>query len=115
MLDNAIKYTEKGSITVAVTRHDTAIRVSVTDTGRGISAPQIQKLFTKFTRIVEGKSNLTTAGFGLGLYVARLIVEEHGGRIWAESAGIGKGSTFILELSTANQGIEKGGKNAILK
>jgi len=55
----------------------------VTDTGRGISAPQIKKLFTKFTRIIEGTSNLTTAGFGLGLYVARLIVEEHGGRIWA--------------------------------
>ena len=71
----------------------------MTDTGRGISAPQIKKLFTKFTRIIEGTSNLTTAGFGLGLYVARLIVEEHGGRIWAESAGMGKGRTFILELA----------------
>src|SRR3989338_4019616 len=107
MVDNAIKYTDKGSITITVTPHNQFVRVAVTDTGRGISAPQIKKLFTKFTRIIEGTSNLTTAGFGLGLYVARLIVEEHGGRIWAESAGMGKGSTFILELSMAKPGVEK--------
>lgn len=98
MMDNAIKYTDKGSITVTVVRHNQSARVSVTDTGRGISAPQIQKLFTKFTRVIEGKNNLTTIGFGLGLYVARLIVEEHKGRIWAESAGLGKGSTFLMDV-----------------
>lgn len=103
MMDNAIKYTDKGSITVTVVRHNQSAQVSVTDTGRGISAPQIQKLFTKFTRVIEGKNNLTTIGFGLGLYVARLIVEEHKGRVWAESAGLGKGSTFVLELPLSDK------------
>ncbi|TSC73382.1 MAG: Sensor protein, partial [Parcubacteria group bacterium Gr01-1014_70] len=101
LLDNAIKYTDKGTITVSVARHNKSVRVSVADTGRGISGSEIKKLFTKFTRVIEGKSNLTTTGFGLGLYVARLIVEEHKGRIWAESAGLGKGSTFIVELPLA--------------
>src|SRR3989344_6119136 len=98
MAYNAIKYTDKGSITVTVTQHNQSVRVSVADTGRGISASQIQKLFTKFTRVIEGTSNLTTVGFGLGLYVARLIVDEHKGRIWAESAGLGKGSAFMMEV-----------------
>ena len=115
MVDNAIKYTDKGTITITVTRHEKSVRVSVADTGRGISAPQIQKLFTKFTRVIEGKSNLTTSGFGLGLYVARLIVEEHKGRIWAESAGLGKGSTFVLELPLVNLKLEKGVKNDRVK
>jgi len=115
MVDNAIKYTDKGTITITITRHEKSVRVSVADTGRGISAPQIQKLFTKFTRVIEGKSNLTTSGFGLGLYVARLIVEEHKGRIWAESAGLGKGSTFVLELPLVNLKLEKGVKNDRVK
>lgn len=98
LLDNAIKYTAEGAITVTAARHNQSMRVSVADTGRGISSSEIKKLFTKFTRVFEGKSNLTTSGFGLGLYVARLIVEEHKGRVWVESAGLGKGSTFVLEL-----------------
>ena len=84
--------------------------MSVKDTGRGISSAQIPKLFTKFTRITEGINDLTTSGFGLGLYMARLIVEEHKGRIWAESAGLGKGSTFIVELPLVRQ-LEKDKKN----
>ena len=81
------------------------------DTGRGISASQIQKLFTKFTRVIEGTSNLTTVGFGLGLYVARLIVDEHKGRIWAKSAGLGKGSAFLMEVPLVTDRLEKGGKS----
>ena len=99
LVDNAIKYTNQGTITVAVSKHNQSVRVSVKDTGRGMSSDQIPKLFTKFTRVFEGEqSNLTTSGFGLGLYVARLIAEGHKGRVWAESAGLGKGSTFILEV-----------------
>lgn len=110
LLDNAIKYTDKGSITVVVFQRNQFIRISITDTGRGISALQIKKLFTKFTRIMEGNASLTTSGFGLGLYVARLIVEEHGGRIWAESAGLGRGSTFVVELPLIAP-LEKNDKN----
>src|SRR3990167_1355548 len=112
MADNAIKYTDKGSITVTVTQHNQSVRVSVADTGRGISASQIQKLFTKFTRVIEGTSNLTTVGFGLGLYVARLIVDEHKGRIWAESAGLGKGSVFLMEVPLVELKLEKSKGNA---
>ena len=112
MADNAIKYTDKGSITVTVTQHNQSVRVSVADTGRGISASQIQKLFTKFTRVMEGTSNLTTVGFGLGLYVARLIVDEHKGRIWAESAGLGKGSVFLMEVPLVELKLEKSKGNA---
>ena len=72
----------------------------------GTQAPQIQKLFTKFTRVMEGTSNLTTVGFGLGLYVARLIVDEHKGRIWAESAGLGKGSAFMMEVPLVTDRLE---------
>lgn len=98
LVDNAIKYTDKGTVTIAIAKYNQTVRVFITDTGRGVSSEQIKKLFTKFTRVLEGSKSLTTSGFGLGLYVARLIVEEHAGRIWAESAGLGKGSTFILEL-----------------
>ena len=111
MADNAIKYTDKGTITVTVTPHNQSVRVSVADTGRGISASQIQKLFTKFTRVIEGTSNLTTVGFGLGLYVARLIVDEHKGRIWAESAGLGKGSAFLMEGPLVELKLEKDTKS----
>lgn len=98
LVDNAIKYTDVGAVTITVLQHDQSLHIAVSDTGRGISSQQIKKLFTKFTRVLEGSGRLTTSGFGLGLYVARLIVEEHKGRIWAESAGLGKGSTFVLEL-----------------
>jgi len=55
---------------------------------------------------MEGTSNLTTVGFGLGLYVARLIVDEHKGRIWAESAGLGKGSAFMMEVPLVTDRLE---------
>ena len=67
--------------------------------------------YTKFTRVIEGKSNLTTVGFGLGLYVARLIVDEHKGRIWAESAGLGKGSVFLMEVPLVELKLEKDTKS----
>lgn len=113
LVDNAIKYTATGSITITVYKHDIFLRVAVSDTGRGISSQQIKKLFTKFTRVLEGSGGLTTSGFGLGLYVAKFIVEEHKGHVWAESAGLGKGSTFILELPLIS--LEKNNKNDIVE
>lgn len=114
LVDNAIKYTAAGSITIIVYKHDTSLRVAVSDTGRGISSQHIKKLFTKFTRVLEGNASLTTSGFGLGLYVAKLIVEEHKGHIWAGSAGLGKGSMFVLELPLV-QPIEKNKKDAMVE
>ncbi len=98
IIDNAIKYTEKGSITVSLSKiPDTGmIRLAVTDTGMGISAEEKEKLFQKFSRGAGGKTN--TGGSGLGLYLAKQIAEAHGGHIMIDSPGVGLGSTFSIEL-----------------
>ncbi len=98
IIDNSIKYTEKGSVTVSLARDATAgtIRMNVTDTGMGISAEEKEKLFQKFSRGAGGKTN--TGGSGLGLYLAKQIVEAHGGHIVIDSPGAGLGSTFAIEL-----------------
>ncbi len=97
LIDNAIKYTEKGSITVNVAKADKVARVIVADTGVGIAPDEIDGLFEKFKR-ARGANNVNTTGTGLGLYVAKQLTEGHGGRVWAESDGPGKGSRFIVEL-----------------
>ncbi|MDP3685290.1 MAG: ATP-binding protein [bacterium] len=96
-LDNAVKYTEKGSIEVRVEEQGDDVVYSVQDTGRGMSKEGIGRLFAKFTRL-DLKNGRRVEGMGLGLYVARQIVQEVHGDIWAESAGEGKGSTFFVRL-----------------
>ena len=103
LVDNAVKYTEKGSVTVSVKKNGTNAHLDVTDTGIGIPRDKISKLFAKFERLDEGNRNYSMAGFGLGLYITKLIVGDHKGRIWAESAGIGMGSTFSMELPLSNK------------
>jgi two-component system sensor histidine kinase/response regulator len=74
-------------------------KVSVKDTGRGMSKDDIGKLFQKFTML--GNTHLTKEkgqGTGLGLYLSKSLIELHGGKIWAESEGEGKGSTFSFTL-----------------
>ncbi len=99
LIDNAIKYTEHGSITVSVVKDDTkkVMRFMSADTGIGIPADEVGKLFSKFTRARDA-NKVNTTGTGLGLYVAKNLVEGHGGKVWAESDGTGKGSRFIVEL-----------------
>jgi signal transduction histidine kinase len=100
VLDNAIKYTTKGGITITlkVIETEQKLQLKIKDTGEGISASEMDKLFRSFSRGAAG-SHLYSAGAGLGLYVARRFVDIHpGGKIWAESPGRGKGSTFYLEL-----------------
>lgn len=97
LVDNAIKYTEKGSITVKVEKKNSKVLISVKDTGVGINPPEAEKLFSKFVR-GSGVSRLSPDGSGLGLFIARKIVDTHGGSIWARSEGEGKGSTFSVEL-----------------
>lgn len=103
LIDNAIKYTEKGWIKVTV-RDDAKeemVRVEVSDSGIGIHKDDIDDLFEKFVR-ARGASGVNVNGTGLGLYVARQMVEAHKGKIWVESDGEGKGSTFIVELPTTS-------------
>ena len=98
VIDNAIKYTEKGSIAVNLSKDISKgmFRVAVTDTGMGISHDEKEKLFQKFSRGEGGKTN--TGGSGLGLYLAKQIAEAHGGHISIDSPGVGKGSTFSIDF-----------------
>lgn len=97
IIDNAIKYTPAGSLKVSVTNYSGFVRFKSEDTGVGMAPEVIPKLFQKFIRADDaGKTNIL--GTGLGLYVAKQIVEAHSGKIWAESDGPGKGSRFILDL-----------------
>ncbi len=102
LIDNSIKYTKEGGITLFLQRVDGKVRVVVSDTGVGIPAETLPKLFQKFSRADATKANLL--GTGVGLYLAKMFIEAMGGRVWAESGGQGKGSKFIVELSAARAG-----------
>ncbi len=97
LISNAIKYTpEGGLIEVILSNTSNLLRIVVRDTGNGINADYLPRLFKKYQRL-PGESR-RTVGTGLGLVIVKSIVEAHGGRVWAESAGIGEGSAFTLEL-----------------
>jgi PAS domain S-box-containing protein len=99
LLNNALKFTPKGGL-ILVEASKTAegrARVSVTDSGIGIKPEDIQRLFEPFSQLHDTMQK-TNAGTGLGLYICKGIVEGHDGRIWCESPGPGKGSTFAFEV-----------------
>lgn len=97
VIDNAIKYTRQGNITVSLKMVDGKIQFCVSDSGAGISQDDLPMLFKKFSR---GKtiSKMYTEGTGLGLYVARKMVEAHKGKMWAESEGENKDSQIYFQL-----------------
>ncbi|HCP09048.1 MAG TPA: hypothetical protein DIT25_04615 [Candidatus Moranbacteria bacterium] len=120
MVDNALKYTPKGGVTLRLEQIPNSkfqipnksqnpndqksnlggqdvIRITVADTGIGVPQTELPYLFAKFSR-GKDTSRLNTGGTGLGLYVGRSMVENNGGKIWAESDGEGKGSRFIIEI-----------------
>jgi signal transduction histidine kinase len=104
LVENAIKYTERGSVEVTMTDDQKLIKdtsgndvmVTVKDTGLGISETLLPNLFQEFSRDERVKKEIR--GTGLGLYIAKKMLEAHEGIIWAESAGEGKGSTFLVKL-----------------
>jgi signal transduction histidine kinase len=101
LIDNAIKYTPKGGIHVWLTKNAPGkILISISDTGVGIPPEVLPRLFEKFTRAPDA-SKTNIMGTGLGLYVAKKMIEAHDGKVWAESPGQGKGTTFFIELSAA--------------
>jgi len=101
LVDNAIKYTEEGSITVRVKRKHSSIIIEVKDEGIGIDPADNDKIFSQFARADEAQE-VNVSGSGLGLYIARQIVEAHDGEIWATSPGRGKGSTFHVKIPAAD-------------
>jgi len=102
LVGNAVKFTEKGSITISTRVDDNFVYTVVTDTGRGMS-PENQKLL--FRKFQQASSNIltrdTTKGTGLGLYISKLIVELSGGKIGLASSEIDKGSSFAFSLPRA--------------
>jgi signal transduction histidine kinase len=99
LVANAIQYTpEGGDVTISAVRQVDEIHISVKDTGVGIPPEHLANLFTRFYRVDKSRSRNAGGGSGIGLTIAKHLVEAHGGRIWAESKGEGQGSTFTFSL-----------------
>lgn len=94
VIGNALQYTpEGGHVIVSAQRQGNFVEIRVKDDGAGIDAAHLPHLFTRFYRVDKSRSR-ARGGSGIGLTIAKQLVEAHGGEIWAESAGLGKGSTF---------------------
>ncbi len=102
LIDNALKYTERGEIHVFLEQKDACIEFAVKDTGVGIGLPKEQfgKLFERFFQ-----ERPRVDGAGVGLAICKNIIDVHKGNLWAESEGRGRGSTFKFTLPIAQQGI----------
>ncbi len=102
LLGNALQYTPSGGqVHVEARRDGRFVRFIVSDTGIGVPAADLPHLFERFYRVDKSRSR-ASGGSGIGLTISKHIVEAHGGRIWAESEGPGKGSTFTFILPTAH-------------
>ncbi len=99
LLSNATKYTpDEGVITLSLQRDDSRARIAVSDTRAGINPAHQSSLFAKFHRL-PGQASRAVGGTGLGLLIAKEIVEGHGGTISVESSGVaGEGTTFVVEI-----------------
>lgn len=99
LIGNALAYTPAGGeVTVSAQRRGAEVRVAVADSGIGIPAEHLPHIFDRFYRVDKSRSRASGGGSGIGLTIARHLVEAHGGRIQAESEGEGKGSTFTFTL-----------------
>lgn len=99
LLDNAVKYS-KDEIKVSAkmkANGEKNVEIHITDSGVGLSPKELKRIFKRFYR-VPNLSTEKAKGTGLGLYIVRTIVKKHNGKIWVESKGEGKGSTFIVQL-----------------
>ena len=95
ILDNAIRYTPQGEITLSLAEKGDDLIITIKDTGVGIPQEEIDELFQKFRR-GQNSYNVSVSGSGLGLYVAREIVETQEGRIWLKSEGPGRGTSAFI-------------------
>lgn len=99
LLSNAYQYTPvSGEVYVQAAMKGNDVVISVRDNGIGIPAEYVPHLFTRFYRVDKSRSRQGGGGSGIGLTIAKHLVEAHGGRIWVESEGVGKGSTFTFAL-----------------
>jgi len=102
LLSNALKFTPRGGrVEVALERQDGLARIAVSDTGEGIGANFLPHVFDAFRQAHAAGATKRQAGLGLGLTIARRLVELHGGAVEASSAGEGHGATFVVMLPLA--------------
>ena len=106
IIDNGIRYTDQGKVEVDLIVDDNDIMWKIRDTGAGINNEEKKNLFQKMKR-GERISRIYTEGTGLGLYVAKKIIDAHNGNIWAESEGIGKGSIFYVKIPIGNNHLKR--------
>ncbi|TMQ47968.1 MAG: HAMP domain-containing protein [Candidatus Eisenbacteria bacterium] len=111
LLDNAIKYTDAGSVKVTVRAEDGDVRVSITDTGRGISPEHLPRVFERFYRVDLGRSR-AFGGTGLGLSIVKHAIELHGGRVGVVSTP-GAGTTFWFEVPANSPKADAGPRNGL--
>jgi signal transduction histidine kinase len=98
LLDNALRHTPAGSrVRLSCRRSNQWIEILVVDTGDGVAAEHLPHLFDRFYRADAGRDR-THGGSGIGLSIAKALVEAHGGTIFATSAGLGHGTTFTVRL-----------------
>ena len=103
LVSNAIKFTpEGGHVSVDVSAGDSEVTIAVADTGKGIAPELLPEIFERFR---QGAATRTQGGLGLGLAIVRHLVDLHGGRVAAQSEGIGQGATFLVQLPLAGAAI----------
>ena len=102
LVSNAIKYSpDGGTLTLRSRKGKIFVTVSVSDTGIGMTKEQLDHIFEEFYKADESRHHIDSSG--LGLSICKRIIENHGGNIWAESAGVDKGSTFYFTLQRGNR------------
>lgn len=112
LLTNAIRHTQKGEVLILVTFGDEEVVISVRDTGSGITQSELQTIFNEFYQVGRPKVE-EDSGKGLGLAIAKRLVQLHGGRIWAESQ-VGVGSTFSFSLPLEPKTVSQGKRSGVL-
>lgn len=102
LITNSVKYCSDGggNITINADKNKDEVTISVKDNGIGMDKNQVKDIFDEFYKIDQSRHELDSSG--LGLAICKRIVEKHGGKIWANSKGIGKGTTFYFTLKTSN-------------
>jgi len=99
LLSNALHFTSpKGKVKVSAVKMKNELVVSVADDGVGIRTQDLEHIFERFYRADKSRSRQEGGGSGIGLTIAKSLIDAHGGRIWAESEGLGKGSAFYFSL-----------------